>query len=261
MRGGTEEPRPFQSCRENPEQKPNLSGSSHSVHYGEGVKKNIAAAGSSAVSERVAITLAAYAGDVAFVRGELLHADPSCRSAALAGLDRCDALTSEDLIAGLDDPDLNVQQRACELAARFDNFVSGDIDARLLVFLKSNADAMAEIAAWSLGERHEERDDIDAPPEIVAALAEVVRTHSDALVREAAVAALGSIGASEGLAAVLHATKDKATVRRRAVIALAAFEGAEVDAALKAALTDRDWQVRQAAEDLLEDPLEPENLH
>jgi hypothetical protein len=28
------------------------------------------------------------------------------------------------------------------------------------------------------------------------------------------------------------------------------FEGAEVDAALQHALTDRDWQVRQAAEDL-----------
>jgi hypothetical protein len=35
------------------------------------------------------------------------------------------------------------------------------------------------------------------------------------------------------------------------VIALAAFEGPEVDAALRRALEDRDWQVRQAAEDLL----------
>jgi len=41
-------------------------------------------------------------------------------------------------------------------------------------------------------------------------------------------------------------------VRRRAVIALAPFEGPEVDAALEAARTDRDWQVRQAAEDQLE---------
>ena len=43
----------------------------------------------------------------------------------------------------------------------------------------------------------------------------------------------------------------KATVRRRAVIALAPFDGPEVDAALHAALEDRDWQVRQAAEDQL----------
>jgi hypothetical protein len=34
------------------------------------------------------------------------------------------------------------------------------------------------------------------------------------------------------------------------VIALAPFEGPEVDAALERARADRDWQVRQAAEDL-----------
>ena len=54
------------------------------------------------------------------------------------------------------------------------------------------------------------------------------------------------------LAAILHAAaRDKPAVRRRAVIALAPFEGPEVDAAIAAALQDRDWQVRQAAEDLL----------
>ena len=52
---------------------------------------------------------------------------------------------------------------------------------------------------------------------------------------------------------MLAATRDRAAVRRRAVIALAAFEGPEVDAALDRALTDRDWQVRQAAEDLKSD--------
>ena len=40
-------------------------------------------------------------------------------------------------------------------------------------------------------------------------------------------------------------------MRRRAVIALAPFEGPEVQAALEQARSDRDWQVRQAAEDLL----------
>ena len=78
-------------------------------------------------------------------------------------------------------------------------------------------------------------------------------THADALCREAAVAALGAIGDEAGLPAILAATTDKATVRRRAVIALAPFEGPEVDAALEAARTDRDWQVRQAAEDQLDD--------
>jgi hypothetical protein len=35
------------------------------------------------------------------------------------------------------------------------------------------------------------------------------------------------------------------------VLALAAFEGAPVEDRLRVALTDNDWQVRQAAEDLL----------
>ena len=69
--------------------------------------------------------------------------------------------------------------------------------------------------------------------------------------REAAVAALGALGDPEGLPAVLAACSDKPAIRRRAVLALAAFDGPEVDAALHAAQTDKDWQTRQAAEDLL----------
>ena len=44
--------------------------------------------------------------------------------------------------------------------------------------------------------------------------------------------------------------RDKSTIRRRAVLALAPFEGDQVEAALAEARSDRDWQVRQAAEDL-----------
>ena len=79
----------------------------------------------------------------------------------------------------------------------------------------------------------------------------VANGHGDALCREAAVAALGAIGHADGLPVVLEALGDRPTVRRRAVLALAAFDGPEVEAALERALTDRDWQVRQAAEDLL----------
>jgi hypothetical protein len=53
------------------------------------------------------------------------------------------------------------------------------------------------------------------------------------------------------LPAILHACHDKPAIRRRAVLALAAFDGDDVDQALHAALSDRDWQVRQAAEDVL----------
>ena len=74
--------------------------------------------------------------------------------------------------------------------------------------------------------------------------------HADPLCREAAVAALGAIGDEAGLPAILTATTDKPAVRRRATLALAPFEGPDVDAALERAAKDRDWQVRQAAEDL-----------
>src|SRR5205085_2795533 len=97
----------------------------------------------------------------------------------------------------------------------------------------------------ALGERGEA-----AGAAAVERLTEVVRTHSDPLCREAAVAALGAIGDERGLPAILQATTDKPAVRRRAVLALAPFEGPDVDAALQRALTDRDWQVRQAAEGL-----------
>ena len=60
-----------------------------------------------------------------------------------------------------------------------------------------------------------------------------------------------AIGDPRGLATILHGCTDKPAVRRRAVLALAPFEGPEVDAALEAALSDRDWQVRQAAEDVV----------
>ncbi len=75
--------------------------------------------------------------------------------------------------------------------------------------------------------------------------------HTDPLVRESAVAALGSIGDPAGVPAILAGCSDRPTVRRRAVLALAPFDGPEIEAALQAALTDSDWQTRQAAEDLL----------
>jgi HEAT repeat protein len=68
------------------------------------------------------------------------------------------------------------------------------------------------------------------------------------------VAALGAIGDPVGLPAVLGALTDVPTVRRRATVALAGFDDPRVTPALRAATEDRDWQVRQAAGELLDDP-------
>ncbi len=118
-------------------------------------------------------------------------------------------------------------------------------EVELLPLVERRDATVVEVAAWALGERGAGQAD-----EVVARLSHLATSHSDALVREAAVAALGSIGADTGLPAILGAMDDKAAVRRRAVVALAAFDGPDVDAALTRALTDRDWQVRQVAEDL-----------
>ena len=82
-----------------------------------------------------------------------------------------------------------------------------------------------------------------------SSLVPVATEHDDPLVRESAIAALGALGDPAGLPAVLAGCSDKPAIRRRAVLALAAFEGETVEAALSRA-EDPDWQVRQAAEDL-----------
>lgn len=186
------------------------------------------------------VALAGHRGDGAGARDGLSDPDPSVRATALGALERLGELSTDDITAALDDSDPAVQRRACEAAAA----LAGDGPPSLRPALASRDASVVEVAAWASGERQ--------PPEagIVAVLATLATDHDDALVREAAVAALGSIGDEAGLPAILAATHDKATVRRRAVLALAPFEGDQVDEALARASDDRDWQVRQAAEDL-----------
>jgi HEAT repeat protein len=189
---------------------------------------------------RRAVALAGHDGDEALVRRSLDDPAPSVRATAIGALERLGTLRPEDLARFLADPSPLVQRRACEATAA----VPGSSPPSLLTLLSSTDSMVAEVAAWASGERE--------PPEpgVVPVLAALATDHEDALVREAAVAALGSIGDDLGLPAILTATTDKATVRRRAILALAPFEGTEVDAALERAKQDRDWQVRQAAEDL-----------
>jgi HEAT repeat protein len=169
--------------------------------------------------------------------------DPRVRAAALAALVR--AAPPEPATAAwraaLVDTAPPVRRRAAELTAHL------SADPTPVLALLDDADVtVIEAAAWALGERAQDAIAAGAVP----ALARTTETHSDAIAREAAVAALGALADPAGLPAILHACTDKPTVRRRAVLALAPFDGPEVDAALQKALEDRDWQVRQAAEDL-----------
>ncbi len=190
------------------------------------------------VEQRRAATEAGHDRDEPAARALLAADDAGTRSAALGALARMGAATDLDVVGALGDPDPVVRRRAVEIAIARPT-------VPMLGLLGDPDDSVVEQAAWACGER--------TPPEsgAVEALADLAGRHHDPLVREAAVAALGAIGDPAGLAAILAATGDRATVRRRAVIALAPFDGPEVERALRDALTDRDWQVRQAAEDQL----------
>jgi HEAT repeat protein len=195
-------------------------------------------------------TLGHHAPLDASARDRLLTAirhdeDARVRAAALGALARAapsDAL--EVWLDALEDPAAAVRRRATELAPVLPDAKS--VAHALLAQLDDRDVSVVESAAWALGEL----GDAARAAGGVTALVAVTRDHRDALAREAAVAALGALGDRDALPAILGACHDKPAVRRRAVLALAPFDGADVDAAIDAALSDRDWQVRQAAEDL-----------
>lgn len=177
-------------------------------------------------------------------------ADARVRAAALGALVRRGSKprARDAWLRAANDGDASVRTRAAELAPLLSTQTTrATFTTRLLALLEDDDALVAESAAFALGEIGAERAS-DAPA--VDALARASTDHADAIVREAAVAALGSIGDERALPAILQATQDRPAIRRRAVLALAAFDGPGVDAAITRALTDSDWQVRQAAEDL-----------
>ncbi len=187
--------------------------------------------------DRRAVVIAGHTGDIAMARAGLGSSDGAVRAAALGALERLGELTDPDLRTALNDPDTSVRRRAAEIAA-----THPEVD---LVDTLHDGDArVVEVAAWACGEQESNRDDV------VEALIALAAEATDPLVREAAVASLGAIGDDRAIEVIIAACADKPAVRRRAVLALAPFDGDHVEAAVDRALADRDWQVRQAAEDL-----------
>ena len=187
---------------------------------------------------RYDIVAAGFQGDVTTARSALNDNDPMVRVSALRALQRLSQLTDDELSRATHDTDAEVRRAAAELAASHP-------EVSIAHLVDDDDKFVAEMAAWALGERPSPTDDE------MAVLTSRTTEHSEAIVREACAAALGSIGDARGLPAILRACTDKPAVRRRAVLALAPFEGPDVEAALRVALNDRDWQVRQNAEILL----------
>jgi HEAT repeat protein len=187
--------------------------------------------------------LAGHLADEDGARVALADDAGSVRATALGALARMNRLGPADVVAGTTDASENVRRRACELSP----LTAHDpvVEDAVVAALADHDVLVVEAACYGLGELGSR-----ARPGTVDALARVATTHPDPLGREAAVAALGAIGDAAGLPAILAATADKPAIRRRAVLALAPFAGPEVDGALARARSDRDWQVRQAAEDL-----------
>ncbi|WP_040494639.1 HEAT repeat domain-containing protein [Ilumatobacter nonamiensis] len=191
---------------------------------------------------RRGVAIAGHSGDVSVALAALDDPDPAVRSTALGALERLDALDDSAVATALTDDDVAVRRRAAEVAATHPEVdlvpALRDVDARVI-----------EVAAWACGEHESDRD------EIVERLIELATDHDEPLVRESAVAALGAIGDPRGFDAIVSGATDKPAVRRRAVLALAPFIdddelGEPTESAIARALEDRDWQVRQAAEDL-----------
>jgi HEAT repeat protein len=230
--------------------------------------------------------VAGRTGDRESATALLDHHEPAVRQAALGALAADGRPDTRLIVDALGDSAWTVRRRACELAGRLaisagdedrDGNPSGDdgsgatmntglgaVIDKLVVTLSDSEPLVAEAAAWALGElapiaRDGHADSRSLAPDSAAynslactdGLADMATRHVDPLCREAAVAALGAIGEPSSLESVLSALGDKPPIRRRATIALAAFNDTRADDALKACLKDRDWQVRQAAEDLL----------
>ena len=157
---------------------------------------------------------AGHEGDWEKAVAALGDEDAGVRAAALGALVRLGRAGEAVVARALADPSPAVRRRAAEFARSLEQ-------ADFLPLLRDGDEGVVEAACFAVGEQ----GDVLA----VAELCRIAGGHDDALCRESAVAALGAIGDAAGLPTVLSALQDRPAVRRRAVIALSAFEGPEVE--------------------------------
>ncbi len=163
------------------------------------------------------------------------------RILALRGVVRQHLVTPDDWMSALGDSDLSVRREALNQIAHASIDEASVMDS--VVRCLGDHDALVvDGALFALGEHLVGR--------AVDEMCLIALNHEDARCRESAVAALGAIGDDRARPAILAALRDKPPVRRRAIVALANFEGPDIDEALALASEDRDWQVRAAVSQL-----------
>ncbi len=182
------------------------------------------------------IISSSYSKDPTMAKNFFSHPLDVIRASCLSALVKMDQANSYHFKKSFEDSSALVRRTACYLSV-----YSPQIDPSQLLLDQDSL--VVEMAAWACGEKNLTTS--------VPLLITVADTHKDPLCREAATAALGAIGHPSALNTILARLDDKPQIRRRAVIALAAYEGPDVQLALEKSLSDRDWQVRQIAEDLL----------
>ncbi len=171
-----------------------------------------------------------------------LRSDPPRRRIlALRAALRRDIVTDDDWRAALCDQDVEVRREALMLIAGVE-IEDESLFALLIAALEDDDALVVDGAAFALGEH------LHLPA--VERLIAVADTHEDPRCRESAIAALGAMGDDRAREVIVAALEDKPAVRRRAIVALANFEGPDIDAALARASEDRDWQVRAAVDQL-----------
>ena len=163
------------------------------------------------------------------------------RVLALRGLVRQSLMTTDLWLRALRDSDVEVRRDALQQLAHAP-LEESSVLVEVAGMLDDEDALVVEGAAFALGEHLV----VDA----VEALCRVAKDHDDARCRESGIAALGAIGDDRARSTIIASLKDKPPIRRRAIVALANFEGPDIDAALDEAGEDRDWQVRSAVTQL-----------
>lgn len=187
------------------------------------------------------------------------HPEDSVRTVAVGAAARCGLLTPQLLDRLLEDRSGRVRRRAIAASEAVGEL--NEILARHISNLLEDDDLSVAIASLDAVARNGWLDRLGQVCDLARNAPTAIREQSVVTIAELhqqggadqtpSSVTLGDVGPADEAVVIAAALGDVATVRRRAVAALAAFDTTAAEEALRAGLNDRDLQVRQICEDLL----------